>query len=479
MLGPHVEWAKSTTYTVQLADSLCENVKYSFTLSDTWGDGICCTDGPGTYQLLVDGSTIYTSDGDFQDSDVYTFRIGSTPVSSPVSPPSDGTLSVSSCDDLGWTNAEKYGSSMICGESDYGLGSGVCSGNLNWGDAVEYCENSGARLCTASELENDEAAGTGCSHDKHMVWSSTSCGTGSYITTSGSTLVDESDCFDASTRVPVRCCADVLRVPYPLPVSTPVSPPSAISPFSASTCDELGWGNAEEWGDSMVCGESDDSLGGCSGDLSWTQAVDFCEGAGARLCTFDELRNDEAGGTGCSGDKHMTWSSTSCDAGSYIQEHGSSIGGTGDSECVAATHSTRVRCCADVAQYNVWLPSVSSCSDLGWNSAEYGSTTTCGESDLGLGGCSGKLSWAGAVDYCESAGTRLCTQDELQNDEARDTGCSLDDEMVWTSIPCGSGRYVKAGGSSEVTDSECSAASSETYARCCADESIVLGIKKQ
>ena len=227
----------------------------------------------------------------------------------------------------------------------------------------------------------------------------------------------------------------------------------------------------------MVCGESDHGLSGCSGDLNWADALDFCESAGARMCTADELQADEAGGTGCSGDNYMTWSSTSCDSGSYLQERGSSRAGSDDSACVSGSRSARARCCADVAKYDVWLPSASSCGDLGWNSATSGSTAICGESDFGLGGCSGHLTWAGAVGFCESAGARLCAEDELQDDEAKNTGCNLDGKMVWTSIPCGSGRYVQAGGSSELADTECSVASTGARARCCADESIVLGVK--
>ena len=41
--GPD-EWAKSTTYSVDLSESLCETAKYTFILSDSWGDGICCSE---------------------------------------------------------------------------------------------------------------------------------------------------------------------------------------------------------------------------------------------------------------------------------------------------------------------------------------------------------------------------------------------------------------------------------------------------
>ena len=49
------------------------------------------------------------------------------------------------------------------------------------------------------------------------------------------------------------------------------------------------------------CSSSDGVCGGsrgfgagkpCSGQLSWTDARDYCEGVGARLCTESELRNN-------------------------------------------------------------------------------------------------------------------------------------------------------------------------------------------
>ena len=84
--------------------------------------------------------------------------------------------------------------------------------------------------------------------------------------------------------------------------------------------------------------------------------------------------------------------------------------------------------------------SFSSCTDLGWtNAATYGSTAVCGESDTGLGGCSGDVTWSCAVGFCESAGTRLCSLAEMAADEARGTGCAYDPLEQWTATPCAAG----------------------------------------
>jgi hypothetical protein len=78
-----------------------------------------------------------------------------------------------------------------------------------------------------------------------------------------------------------------------LPTETPTSPPSREVIVSAATCAELGWTNAFSLGSTSVCGESDLGLGGCSGVRSFANALAFCEAPGARLCTVEELQNDE------------------------------------------------------------------------------------------------------------------------------------------------------------------------------------------
>ena len=49
---------------------------------------------------------------------------------------------------------------------------------LNWLDASNVCKSQSARLCTREELEEDCTAGTGCSYDYRLIWSSTPGGNG-------------------------------------------------------------------------------------------------------------------------------------------------------------------------------------------------------------------------------------------------------------------------------------------------------------
>jgi hypothetical protein len=123
---------------------------------------------------------------------------------------------------------------------------------------------------------------------------------------------------------------------------------------SVLSCSELGWTNAATFGDSLVCGESDaTSLGGsCSGLKTWANAKQFCEAGGSRLCTLDELMQDETRLTGCQYDRLFTWSSTVCVnalGGSGIAVTTGRTVNNAIVQCNSPTlDSFVVRCCADV-----------------------------------------------------------------------------------------------------------------------------------
>ena len=66
---------------------------------------------------------------------------------------------------------------------------------------------------------------------------------------------------------------------------------------------------------------------------------------------------------------------------------------------------------------------------------EYG---TCGHSELNMGGCLTEATWLEAFTRCQTHGARLCLPSELM--AAKQTGCSLDDKLVWTWEECAHGR---------------------------------------
>ena len=118
-------------------------------------------------------------------------------------------------------------------------------------------------------------------------------------------------------------------------------------------------------------------------------------------------------------------------------------------------------------------PAPASCAGLGWaNANAYGSPAVCGESDLGLGGCSGAMTHAAAEAFCAGGGARLCTVDELAADEARGTGCGYDQKNVWSSTVCGAegNAWKIAPGSTLLAAAvECKGSVATRNVRCCAD----------
>ena len=47
--------------------------------------------------------------------------------------------------------------------------------DVSYEKALVHCTAQGARLCSANELQNDVARGTGCGFDTRLVWTSESC----------------------------------------------------------------------------------------------------------------------------------------------------------------------------------------------------------------------------------------------------------------------------------------------------------------
>merc|ERR1712019_312438 len=64
---------------------LAEGV-YTFTIYDTWGDGICCSWGEGSYEVLVLGETV-ASGGEFTDEESKSFEVTVPTTPAPVAVP--------------------------------------------------------------------------------------------------------------------------------------------------------------------------------------------------------------------------------------------------------------------------------------------------------------------------------------------------------------------------------------------------------
>src|SRR3989338_3867614 len=137
------------------------------------------------------------------------------------------------------------------------------------------------------------------------------------------------------------------------------NPDQADSDYlSKNTCDTLGWETDNSFTNNdlnTVCGASF-ILGGCSSYKTYLEAKLFCESEGARLCTVEELRNDETIKTGCSYDNLNVWTRSTCSTG-YLTRKGATRNGAttatdgtltnSDEPCTSITSTAFVRCCAD------------------------------------------------------------------------------------------------------------------------------------
>ena len=132
-----------------------------------------------------------------------------------------------------------------------------------------------------------------------------------------------------------------------------------VAEYSLKNCSELDW-DAYAYGVPDVCGGSklpsrSSGKNNCSGLLSWEEAKEFCERAGARLCALDELLNDEARRSGCFYDKKLVWSSSLCIGTSESENdafHALGYGSTKrghNTSCRGVSELGYVRCCADVS----------------------------------------------------------------------------------------------------------------------------------
>ena len=203
------------------------------------------------------------------------------------------------CSDTRINRWSKRSESCPWAESDAGMGG--CHSDKTFAEAEAICIEAGARLCTKDELEADCTAGTGCGHDRDLIWSS-----------------------DVQTTP----SADPLPPP-PLPPPPSASPSTALRFVECGrvgNCAEpAGWVAASELHEVRCCSDtrinrwskrsescpwadSVDGMGGCHSDKTFAEAEAICIEAGARLCTKDELEADCTASTGCGHDSDLIWS---------------------------------------------------------------------------------------------------------------------------------------------------------------------------
>ena len=207
------------------------------------------------------------------------------------------------CAQLGW-NTRAGRDNNICATSEFG--SRGCLDAVTYDEAVAICaiNGNGARLCTAGEIAQGEAAETGCGFDTRQVWTSTSC-PGGAIVAPGDGVSGATECRASTDRAFLRCCSQS-------DCDTAVATTAAPAPVSCN-CTRLGWPAT-----AGVCGGTVRSGGACPTARSWADANNYCENVmGARLCSAREAQAGIPSGSGCGLDDKYIWTSTPCTGGYF------------------------------------------------------------------------------------------------------------------------------------------------------------------
>lgn len=227
----------------------------------------------------------------------------------------DACISAKSCEELQamFVGAFPFKRPPICAESDDGLGSGgttVCTTD-GFEQARAICFEAGARLCTIAEIMGGATGNTGCGFNSVLVWSASPCTSGengiactngnprtnpNHIDELGSRVEEETCTTDLATPLGIRCCADgeagrAGKSVCDVFAAEESDCTSSMSCADLSARDGGGWPTAR--GDVLVCGETEITVAGdepaCFPGETWEQARSICTGAGARLCTVEEL----------------------------------------------------------------------------------------------------------------------------------------------------------------------------------------------
>merc|ERR1712038_1160512 len=213
-------------------------------------------------------------------------RVGSCPTEEQKLYDSSVLREVRCCSDVQLSGFTRRSGCEVYSESEFGQ---TCYHNKDFGEAEDICSQHGGRLCTKAELEASCTSGTGCQHDRDIIWSSTPAeptSTPTIVPTQapvpsaaplqhwavcgsvGRCSSEEEKLYDHSVLHEVRCCSDV-----------------ELSGWTyKAACDV--------WAESKF-GQT------CYHNKDFWEAEDICSQHGGRLCTKAELEASCTSGTGC------------------------------------------------------------------------------------------------------------------------------------------------------------------------------------
>jgi subtilisin family serine protease len=359
-IGSGSGYASNTAYTEKIC--LTTSGCYTFTISDSYSDGICCSYGSGSYTIKVNDVQVATG-GEFGSSETKsvctdTPSVTASPSASPTASPSASpTASPPSgpcsfgCDSLvaPWTGPA--GSIHKCGMTGICDGCAECSSGQFW----LVCGSKGRcspEHKTAAPTEEHEVRC--CSDVEKSGWEKKA-----QCNVWGESNLSGGQCYHAETFAQAQqickdndarlCTKEEIELQCAtgsgcshdsdhIWTSTPYTPVgqhkvSCSNSAKCGTTSILADDNARHevsccsdtekpywtkrigcnvWSESQL-GQSASSSGVCYHDETYDSAVRICAQHGARLCTEDEVLADCTRGTGCNhswgGDR--IWTSTS------------------------------------------------------------------------------------------------------------------------------------------------------------------------
>jgi hypothetical protein len=151
-------------------------------------------------------------------------------------------------------------------------------------------------------------------------------------------------------------------------------------------------------------------------------------------------------------------------------------GGTYETATVGYDSTGRITEAGALSTDNFVVHSEKTCGELGWKLYK-GNTAVCGASTIN-GACwtdsASATSFEVAKSICDSAGSRLCTLQEVRQKATLGSGCRGDFRNIWTSTICASGHFVTRGSGNELLSNgnpstRCEEDTLKKAVRCCAD----------
>lgn len=318
-----------------------------------------------------------------------------------------------------------------------------------YSDASLFCKGLGGRLCTAIELGNDVAKGSGCSLDTKYVWSSSPCQNGGHLIKKGSTIQEPphtKTCASTKDKYGIRCCADSdNQVPASQNSASPAPPidvprPEATSDTSQPLADDtvpnkylLDCPNLYEIArthgynatatDGSVLGVTAEDINECAEKCSAN-----------KLCNLIEYEEPDATTDQQDYPCHLFVGLPSLDRLKPSK---------------GATACTR-------------MVSRQGCPDLGFKLEQLEDKSVCEFSCEGphCAGHGKPVQFTVADDYCSGLGARLCSIEEI-SDDFRQSAVT-----VWTYQDCNPGYHMSISNVGQA----CSSDKEKAKIRCCADK---------